>query len=64
VARWSPLAWMFLGYSLMWLVIVLYVGNLHRRQAVVQRELQALRASLGSEEGEGARAEAERASTR
>ncbi len=37
---------MFLGYSLMWGMIVLYVGNLQRRQAAVQREVSALRAVL------------------
>lgn len=30
----------------MWALIVLYVGNLQRRQASVQREVAALRAAL------------------
>lgn len=46
LAHWSPLDWMFLGYSAMWALIVLYVGNLQRRQASVQREVAALRAAL------------------
>ena len=46
MSHWSPLDWMFLGYSLMWGMIVLYVGNLQRRQAAVQREVSALRAVL------------------
>ena len=44
----SPLGWMFLGYSLMWAAIVLYVANLGRRQAALQREIVALHAALDS----------------
>jgi hypothetical protein len=54
MAHWSPLDWMFLGYSLMWGVIVLYVGNLQRRQAAVQREVAQLRAALEGEASPGA----------
>ena len=45
----SPLWWMFLGYTLMWAAIVLYVANLGRRQAALQRELQALTAAVDAE---------------
>jgi len=45
----SPLDWMFLGYSAMWAVIVLYVANLGRRQLAAERELAALRAVLDAE---------------
>lgn len=42
----TPLWWMFLGYSLMFLAIVIYVGNLGRRQANLQRELLALQVAV------------------
>lgn len=42
----SPLGWMFLGYSLMWLAIVLYVANLGRRQGALHREIAELHAEL------------------
>lgn len=45
----SPLWWMFLGYTLMWAAIVLYVANLGRRQAALQRELQALASAVDAE---------------
>jgi CcmD family protein len=54
----TPLAWMFLGYSAMWLLIVLYVGNLGRRQAALERELAGLRAALEGEPGAGPDGEA------
>ncbi len=47
--RLDSLGWMFVGYSAMWLVIVLYVGNLGRRQRAVQRELDRLRAVLDTD---------------
>jgi CcmD family protein len=37
---------MFLGYSLMWLAIVLYVANLGRRQGALHREIAQLHAEL------------------
>ena len=55
----TPLWWMFLGYSLMFLVIVIYVGNLGRRQAALHRELLALHAAVDA----GLAAEGEQAET-
>ncbi len=46
----SPLGWMFVGYSAMWAAIVAYVGNLGRRQRRLQRELEALQASMDAPE--------------
>ena len=46
MARWQPIDFMFLGYSLMWGAMVLYMINLQRRQAVVQRDLAALEAAV------------------
>lgn len=49
----SPLGWMFLGYSLLWGAIVLYVANLGRRQAALQREIRQLHAAVdASAEGD------------
>ncbi len=42
----SPLAWMFVAYSVIWTAIVLYVVNLGRRQGAMEREVAALRAAL------------------
>jgi len=42
----SPLAWMFVGYTVVWTAIVLYVGNLRRRQATLAREIEELKAAL------------------
>ncbi len=42
----SPLWWMFVGYSLMWTAIVLYVLNLGRRQAALYREFEALQSAV------------------
>lgn len=50
----SPLWWMFLGYSLMWAAIVLYVANLGRRQAALHRELEALAAAVDATAAEDA----------
>jgi CcmD family protein len=51
----TPLQWMFVGYSAMWLVIALYVGNLGRRQAALEREVAALHAALDAEAAQLAR---------
>ena len=48
----SPLAWMFVAYSVIWTAIVLYVANLGRRQRVMEREVAALRATLDAEPAE------------
>ena len=50
MAHWQPIDWMFLGYSLMWGALVLYMVNLQRRQAALQRDLLALEAAVGEAE--------------
>ena len=45
----SPLDWMFVAYSVIFGAIVLYVSNLGRRQAGMEREVAALRAALDAE---------------
>ncbi len=47
----SPLGWMFVGYSVIWAAITLYVVNLGRRQATMEREVATLRAALDAEAG-------------
>lgn len=39
--------WLFLGYSVIWVAIFLYLLGLHRRQAALEREVNSLKAVLG-----------------
>lgn len=53
----SPLWWMFIGYTVIWTAIVLFVGNLQRRQAALAREIAELRGALVAEEAPGVSAD-------
>lgn len=42
----SPMAWLFLGYSVIWVGIVLFLLNMGRRQAALERQVQDLEKAL------------------
>lgn len=47
---------LFLAYSLVWLIFTLYAWNLSRREAWLRKELEELKARLEERPGSGARA--------
>jgi CcmD family protein len=43
--------WLFLGYSVVWAAIFLYVHALHRRQRALEQDLEAVKAAVDERRG-------------
>lgn len=47
----SPLGWMFIGYSVIWVGLMVFLLNMNRRQEVLERQLREMERAAGRRSG-------------